>query len=90
MAKFDPGMKDTNVFYFDGASSVQKAGRVREKNSTDVLLSLSREKAYYDVALFFDDVAKLKPIRVSSRVSFFISSSSLNISPHLHPFCRNQ
>ena len=86
MAEFDPDKTDTNVFYFDGASNVQKAGWVLEKKYPRTFCFHGSEHV---TSLFFDDVAKLKPIQVSTSVLFFTSSSCLNVYPYFNLFRRH-
>jgi hypothetical protein len=63
VCSFDPTKEMTDVFYFDGASNVQKAGQVLE-------VIFPRTYCFHGgkhvVSLFFDDLAKLAPIKVST------------------------
>ena len=61
VGEFDPYNQLTDVFFFDGASNVQKAG--------DLLMakfprSFSFHGGEHVVSLFFSSIAKLKPIKV--------------------------
>lgn len=53
---------NTDVFYFDGASNVQKAGRVLEAKYPGAQCLHGGEHV---ISLFFSDISKLKPIKVS-------------------------
>ena len=57
VAEFDP----TDVFFFDGASNVQKAGEVLMEKYPR---SYSFHGGEHMVSLFFSSIAKLKPIKV--------------------------
>ena len=61
VAEFDPKNQLTNVFFFDGASNVQKAGEVL---MTKYPRSFSFHGGEHVVSLFFSSIAKLKPIKV--------------------------
>ncbi len=81
--EYDPQKLYTDVFYFDGASNVQKAG--------DVLMArFPRSFCFHGgehvVSLFFSSISKIKPIKVPMLTLFdnvpideltFIDSSSL-------------
>jgi len=62
--EYDPNHQLTDVFYFDGAASVQKAGQV-------LMAKYPRTFCYHYhggehfVALFFTSLSKIKPIRVN-------------------------
>ena len=61
VAEFDPTNQFTDVFFFDGASNVQKAG--------DILMakfpcSFCFHGGEHVVSLFFSSIAKIKPIKV--------------------------
>ena len=60
--EYDPNHQSTDLFYFDGAASVQKAGRV-------LMATYPRTFCYHGgehvVALFFTSLSKIKPIRVN-------------------------
>jgi len=61
VGKFDPQNKLTDVFFFDGASNVQKAGEVLMAKYPR---SFSFHGGEHVVSLFFSSIAKLKPIKV--------------------------
>ena len=59
--EYDPQRIYTDVFYFDGASNVQKAG--------DVLMArFPRSFCFHEgehvVSLYFSSIVKIKPIKV--------------------------
>jgi len=60
--EYDPNHFLTDVFFFDGASNVQKAGEV-------LMAKYPRTFCYHGgehvVSLFFSSLAKIKPIKVS-------------------------
>jgi hypothetical protein len=60
--EYDPNHQLTDVFYFDGAASVQKAGQV-------LMAKYPRTFCYHGgkhvVALFFTSLSKIKPIWVN-------------------------
>ena len=61
--QLDPSKTLTNVFFFDGASNVQKAGEILEAiNPGSHCLHCSD----HVILLFFSDISKLKPIKVRS------------------------
>ena len=59
--EFDPQNQLTDVFFFDGASNVQKAG---ELLMAKYPRSFSFHGGEHVVSLFFSSIAKLKPIKV--------------------------
>ena len=61
MLKYDPDKTLTDLLLFDGASSVQKGGDVLEAIFPRVTTIHGGEHV---ISLFFDDVAKLAPIKV--------------------------
>jgi len=61
VAEFDPRNQLTDVFFFDGASNVQKAGEVLMAKYPR---SFSFHGGEHVVSLFFSSIAKLKPIKV--------------------------
>ena len=70
-----------DIFYFDGASNVQKAGRIlNEKYPTSHTL----HGIEHVFSLFFDDMAKLKPIKVC----FASSSILVTFICHLSNMCQ--
>ena len=60
--KYDPTTKLTNGFWFDGASNVQKAGDILTAKFVHAACHHGCEHA---ISLFFSNIAKLPPIRVS-------------------------
>jgi len=60
MLKYDPNKTLTDLLLFDGASSVQKGGDVLEAIFPRVTVIHGGEHV---ISLFFDDVAKLAPIK---------------------------
>jgi len=74
-----------NVFYFDGASNVQKAGAVLE-------VRFPRTVTYHDgkhvVALWFSSLAKIPEIKVCFIVCFiYVSLSFCRGYSNKDPFC---
>jgi hypothetical protein len=61
VTKFDPLKELTDIFYFDGVSNVQKGGQVLE---VIYPRSYCLHGGEHVVSLFFDDLAKLPPIKV--------------------------
>ena len=61
VGEFDPQNQLTDVFFFDGASNVQKAGEVLMAKYPR---SFSFHGGEHVVSLFFSSIAKLKPIKV--------------------------
>ena len=59
--KYDPEKLYTDVFYFDGASNVAKAGRVLEAKFPR---SYALHGGEHVVSLFFDDLSKHKVVKV--------------------------
>ena len=61
VAEYDPTKEHTDLFFFDGASNVQKGGDILcEKYPRAYCLHAGE----HVVALFFSDIAKLGPIKV--------------------------
>lgn len=60
---FDPLKMHTDIFFFDGASNVQKGGQILEAAFPRAYCFHGGEHV---VSLFFDDIAKLAPIKVST------------------------
>jgi hypothetical protein len=60
--EYDPTKICTDVFYFDGASNVQKAGEV-------LMARFPRSFCFHGgehvVSLFFSSIAKIRPVKVS-------------------------
>lgn len=61
--EYDPPHTDTDIFYFDRASNVQKAGTVLEARYPRTT-TLHREE--HAIALWFTKIAKILAIKVSS------------------------
>jgi hypothetical protein len=61
--QLDPSKTLTNVFFFDGASNVQKAGEILEAINPGAYCLHGSEHV---ISLFFSDISKLKPIKVRS------------------------
>ena len=80
--EYDPNHQLTDLFYFDGAASVQKAGRV-------LVATYPRTFCYHGgehvVALFFTSLSKIKPIRVMylDIICFIINSHVTYHLPNL-------
>ena len=59
--EYDPHFLCTDVFYFDGASNVQKAGQI-------LMAKFPRTFCFHGgehvVSLFFSSIAKIKPVKV--------------------------
>jgi len=58
----------TDIFFFDGASNVAKAGQVLQAKFPR---SYSLHGGEHVVSLFFDDISKLPPIKVSVVFHFY-------------------
>jgi hypothetical protein len=61
--KYDPEKTRTTIFWFDGASNVQKAGKILEQKFPR---AYSLHGGEHVVSLFFSDISKLPAIKVSS------------------------
>jgi hypothetical protein len=61
--QLDPSKTLTNVFFFDGASHVQKAGKILEAINPGAYCLHGSEHV---ILLFVSDISKLKPIKVRS------------------------
>jgi hypothetical protein len=59
--EYDPLKTCTDVFYFDGASNVQKAGEVLMARFPG---TFCLHRGEYVVSLFFSSIAKIKPVKV--------------------------
>ena len=64
---YDPKATDTDVFYFDGAANVQKAGKILEARFPRTTCLYGGEHA---LALWFSKVAKIPVIRVRYMLLF--------------------
>ena len=62
--EYDPENKLVDIFYFDGASNVQKAGRLLVATYPRAMCLHGGEHV---VSLFFADLPKMPPIRVSGK-----------------------
>lgn len=65
--QYDPKGTDTDIFYFDGAANVQKAGRILEARYPRTTTLYGGEHA---LALWFSKVAKIPAIRVGNMLLF--------------------
>lgn len=63
--KIDPGGRNTDIVFFDGASNVQKAGEVLAGHFPRISVVHGAEHV---VSLFFKDVAALPPMKTLIRV----------------------
>ena len=74
--EYDPKMSLTDLFFFDGASSVQKAGQV-------LMAKFPRTFCFHGgehvVSLFFTDIARIEPVKVC-----YILSSIFNYNHDTH------
>ena len=59
--EYDPNMSLTDVFFFDGASNVQKAGQVLKAKFPRTFCFHGGEHV---VSLFFTDIARIEPVKV--------------------------
>jgi hypothetical protein len=59
--EYNPLKTCTDVFYFDGASNVQKAGEVSMARFPCLLCF---HRGEHVVSLFFSSIAKIKPVKV--------------------------
>jgi len=76
--EFDKEKLCTDLFFFDGASNVQKAGEVLVAKFPRAYVLHGGEHV---ISLFFDDLSKLPPIRVRTN-HFYIST--YHLISHLH------
>jgi hypothetical protein len=60
--EYDPLKICTDVFYFDGASNIQKAGKVLMARFP---CSFCFHRGKHAVSLFFSSIPKIKPVKVS-------------------------
>ena len=63
--EFDKEKLCTDIFFFDGASNVQKAGEVLVAKFPRAYVLHGGEHV---ISLFFDDLSKLPPIKVSANL----------------------
>ena len=66
--EYDFHEKYTDIFYFHGASNVQLGGKILEAAFPH---TYSLHGGEHVVSLFFSDLAKLKPIKVSVLFYFY-------------------
>ncbi len=59
--EYDPQLLCTDVFYFDGASNIQKAGEIL---MAKFCCSFCFHGGEHVVSLFFSSIAKIKPVKV--------------------------
>jgi hypothetical protein len=79
--EYDPKMSLTDVFFFDGAGNVQKAGQVLVAK---FLRTFCFHGGEHVVSLFVTDIAKLEPVKVC-----YILSSIFNYNHDTHvPLCQ--
>ena len=71
---YDPDRSRTTIFWFDGAGTVQKAGRMLEVLFPRAYLIHGGEHA---ISLFFGDTAKLHQIKVSGIFVFYFIEMKL-------------
>jgi hypothetical protein len=64
--KYDPEMTHTIIFWFDGASNIQKAGKILEQKFPR---AYSLHGGEHVVLLFFSNISNFPEIRVSSSYS---------------------
>ena len=68
LEEYDPNHTLTDIFFFDGASNVQKAGEV-------LMAKYPRTFCYHGgehvVSLFFSSIAKIKPIKVCISIALY-------------------
>ncbi len=74
--EFDPSGTLTDCFFFDGAANVQKAGAIL---CAKYPRAMSFHGGEHVLSLFFSDLAKVNPIRVSYKCFFKFSLSISNI-----------
>ena len=65
LEELDPNKNLTDVLFFDGAKNVQKAGEIIEAKYPRVTCLHGAEHC---ISLFFDDISKLKQIKVSTGI----------------------
>ena len=82
IAIYNKEKQRTDLFYFDGASNVQKAGEVLEAKFPRATCLHGGEHV---ISLFFSDLAKLGPIKVRRTVSRLCLDY---LSPHLLDWTR--
>jgi hypothetical protein len=74
--EYDPHFLCTDVFYFDGASNVQKAG---EKMMVKFPRSFCFHGGEHVVSLFFLSIAKIKPVKVHNAMLMNLSQSNTHL-----------
>ena len=74
--EYDPHFLCTDVFYFDGASNVQKAGQI-------LMAKFPRTFCFHGgehvVSLFFSSIAKIKPVKVHHAMLMNLSQSNTHL-----------
>ena len=82
--EYDPTKSHTDIFFFDGANNVAKAVHVFQAKFPR---SYSLHSGEHVVSLFFDDISKFPPIKVTFVVHLFLlfdfSLASISLS-HSH------
>jgi hypothetical protein len=86
VVEYDPLKIHTDVFYFDGASNVQKAGEV-------LVARFPRSFCFHGgehvVSLFFSSISKIKPIQVRSIFAMFECWEYATLTPFVfYLWCR--
>jgi len=74
--EYDPKMSLTDIFFFDSASNVQKAGQVLMAKFPRTFCFHGEEHV---VSLFFTDITRIAPVRVC-----YILSSIFNYNHDTH------
>ena len=75
--EYDPMRISTDVFYFDGASTVQKAGEVLMARFP---CTFSFQGSEHVVSLFFSSIAKIRQVKVSHVFVLFSNKTFKNLS----------
>jgi hypothetical protein len=89
VVEYDPTKPHTDISFFDGASNVAKAGLVLQAKFPS---SYSLHSGEHVVSLFFDDISKFPPIKVTFAVHLFLLldfSLDLISLPHSHIYLRH-
>ena len=78
--EYDPKMSLTDLFFFDGASNVQKAGQV-------LMAKFPRTFCFHGgehvVSLFFTDIARIEPVKVCHILSSIFNNNNDTLVPYL-------
>ena len=76
VVEYDPHFLCTDVWYFDGASNVQKAGEI-------LMAKFPRSFCFHGgehvVSLFFSSIAKIKPVKVHHAMLMNLSQSNTHL-----------